>query len=58
MSPPVFLDASIPIYAAGRAHPLKDPAVRLVAFVADHPDAFVTDVEVLQELLHRYLGWL
>lgn len=56
MSSPVFLDANIPIYAAGRTHPLKEPAARLVALVADHPDAFVTDVEVVQELLHRYLA--
>jgi predicted nucleic acid-binding protein len=56
MSPPVFLDANIPIYAAGRPHPLKDSATRIVLMAAEHPEAFVTDVEVVQEMLHRYLA--
>lgn len=56
MSPPVFLDANIPIYAAGRPHPLKAPAVQIVLLAAEHPEAFVTDVEVVQEMLHRYLA--
>ena len=25
MSPPVFIDASVPIYASGRKHPNKEP---------------------------------
>lgn len=54
MRPPVFLDANIPIYAAGRPHPLKAPAVRVLTLVAEHPNAFITDIEVVQELLHRY----
>jgi len=56
MSPPVFVDANIPIYAAGRPHPLKEPAARILALAADAPEAFVTDVEVVQELMHRYLA--
>ena len=56
MGPPIFLDANIPIYAAGRPHPLKQPCANVLALVADHPEAFVTDAEVLQELLHRYLA--
>jgi len=56
MSPVAFLDANIPIYAAGRAHPLKEPCVQILTMVADQPEAFVTDAEVLQELLHRYLA--
>lgn len=56
MSPPAFLDTNIPIYAAGRAHPLKEPCVRVLALVAEWPQAFVTDAEVLEELLHRYLA--
>jgi predicted nucleic acid-binding protein len=28
----------------------------ILQLVADYPDAFVTDAEVLQELLHRYLA--
>ncbi len=56
MSPPAFLDANVPIYAAGRAHPLKAPSTRIVLMAAEHPEAFVTDVEVVQEMLHRYLA--
>jgi predicted nucleic acid-binding protein len=53
---PVFLDANIPIYAAGRDHPLKAPCVRILRLAAAHPDRFITDAEVLQELLHYYLA--
>lgn len=56
MSPAAFLDANVPIYAAGRHHPLKEPCARILLLVAENPQAFVTDAEVLQELLHRYLA--
>ena len=56
MSPAAFIDANVPIYAAGRSHPLKSPCIEVLFFAADHPQAFVTDAEVLQELLHRYLA--
>ena len=56
MSPAAFIDANVPIYAAGRAHPLKEPCVQVLLLAAEHPQAFVTDAEVLQELLHRYLS--
>jgi len=51
----VFIDANIPMYAAGTVHPLKEPSQRVVMAVATgHLDA-VTDAEVLQEILYRYL---
>ena len=56
MSPAAFIDANVPIYAAGRAHPLKEPCAVILLLAAEHPQAFVTDAEVLQELLHRYLA--
>ena len=56
MSPPVFLDANVPIYAAGGEHALKAPCVRVLELAAERPRDFVTDAEVLQELLHRYLA--
>jgi hypothetical protein len=49
-----FLDANVPIYATGRPHQLKEPAGKVVNLVAEHPEAYFTDAEVLQELLHRY----
>lgn len=56
MSPAVFIDANIPIYAAGRGHPLKEPCARILRMVAKEPQSFVTNSEVLQELMHRYLA--
>lgn len=56
MNPAVFIDANIPIYAAGRAHPQKAPCARVLMMAAEHPQSFVTDAEVLQELVHRYVA--
>ena len=56
MSPAAFIDANVPIYAAGREHPLKEPCAQVLLLAAEYPQAFVTDAEVLQELLHRYLS--
>lgn len=54
--PRLFLDANIPTYAAGRSHPLKEPCKEVLVLSARRPDAFFTNAEVLQELLHRYLA--
>jgi hypothetical protein len=56
MSLPIFLDTNVPVYAAGRPHPLKEPCAQILMLVAERPQAFVSDAEVLQELLHRYLA--
>jgi predicted nucleic acid-binding protein len=56
MSPPILLDTNVPVYAAGRPHALKEPCADILMLVAERPQAFVTDAEVLQELLHRYLA--
>ena len=52
----LFVDANIPIYASGSPHPLKEPSVAVLDLVADNSDLFVTDAEVLQELVRRYLA--
>jgi predicted nucleic acid-binding protein len=52
----LFVDTNIPIYAAGKPHPLKAPCSEVLELIAQYPSAFVTDAEVLQELLHRYLS--
>lgn len=48
------------MYAGGRPHPLRVPCVRILFLAAVQPQAFLTDAEVLQEvlqeLLHRYLA--
>lgn len=52
---PVFLDTNIAMYAAGREHPLREPARRVIrSVVTGALDAF-TDAEALQEVLYRYL---
>ena len=56
MNRAVFIDANVPIYAAGRGHRYKEPCVRILMMVAEHPQRFFTDAEVMQELVHRYLA--
>lgn len=51
----ILVDTNVPIYAAGRPHPLKDPCREVLGLISGHPDRFITSAEVLQELLHRYL---
>ena len=55
-SPRAFIDANIPMYAAGSEHPLRTPCARVMDIVAAHPGRFVTDAEVFQEIIHRYLS--
>jgi predicted nucleic acid-binding protein len=52
----LFLDANVPMYVAGEEHPLKAPCTRILRLASDYPASFVTDAEVLQELLTRYLA--
>ena len=55
MSPAVsFIDTNIPIYASGREHFYKEPCTRILTIASESPSAFVTSVEVFQELVHRY----
>ncbi|MSP22411.1 MAG: PIN domain-containing protein [Dehalococcoidia bacterium] len=53
---PVFVDTNIPMYAVGAPHPLRAPSVSVLELVAERPSAFITSVEVLQEIVHRYLS--
>lgn len=56
MSQAAFIDANVPIYAAGRDHPHKAPCVRILGMVVHDPEASITNAEVLREMLHRYLA--
>ena len=49
-----FLDTCVPIYAAGRDHPYREPCVRIVLAVADGEIEAVTDAEVIQETAYRF----
>ena len=50
----VFLDSNIPMYVAGRAHPNREPARRLLARVRTREVEGCTSTQVLQEILYRY----
>lgn len=52
---PVFVDVNLPMYAAGAPHPLREPARRVIRAIATGQLAAVTDAEVFQEILYRYL---
>jgi predicted nucleic acid-binding protein len=50
-----FIDTAILMYAAGSDHPLREPCAQVVRRIRDgHLDA-TTSVEVIQEIVHRYL---
>jgi predicted nucleic acid-binding protein len=42
------------MYAGGTEHPFKAPCLEVLHLAQVSPSSFVTDAEVLQELLHRY----
>ena len=50
-----FVDTNIPIYAAGGDHPCKEPCARIIRNIADSPVQYISNAEVLQELMHHYL---
>jgi len=53
---PVFVDSNIPMYVAGRDHPHREPARRLLARARAGEIGACTSTEVLQEILYRYAG--
>lgn len=50
-----LVDANIPMYAAGAASQWKAPCVAFLSRAGAGDFEAFTDVEVLQEILHRYL---
>ena len=51
-----FLDANVLMYAAGAAHPLREPCRQALTRAVDREVSLITDAEVLQEILHRYFS--
>lgn len=49
-----FVDSNVPMYLVGAQHPNKTAAQRLLEELIQAEERLVTDVEVLQEILHRY----
>jgi len=52
----IFVDSNIPMYLIGAAHPHKTDAQRLLERCVSERERLVTDAEVLQEILHRYVA--
>jgi predicted nucleic acid-binding protein len=52
----IFVDSNIPMYLVGRAHPHTADAERLLDACIASRQRLVTDAEVLQEILHRYVA--
>ena len=50
----VFIDSNIPMYVAGREHPLREPSRRFLQAVGKGQVEACTSTEVLQEILYRY----
>ena len=49
-----FVDSNVPMYLVGEPHPNKDQAVATLARLRQDGETFITDIEVYQEILHRY----
>ncbi|MEP6640054.1 MAG: type II toxin-antitoxin system VapC family toxin [Chloroflexota bacterium] len=52
----ILIDSNIPMYVVGAAHPNKGAAIRLLGLAIAEGETLVTDAEVLQEILHRYMA--
>lgn len=52
----VFVDSNVPMYVAGRDHPLREPSRSFLARVRSGDVKACTSTEVLQEILYRYVG--
>ena len=50
----IFVDSNVPMYLVGAAHRNKDRAVAVLTQLVQDGAQFITDVEVYQEILHRY----
>lgn len=51
-----FVDSNIPMYLVGAHHPHKVDAQRLLERLVSDRQRLVSDAEVLQEILHRYVA--
>jgi hypothetical protein len=52
----IFVDSNVPMYLVGADHPHKADARRLLETAIADGERLVTDAEVLQEILHRYVA--
>ena len=52
----ILVDSNIPMYLVGAPHTHKTDALRLTEKLVSARQRLVTDAEVLQEILHRYVA--
>jgi predicted nucleic acid-binding protein len=52
----ILVDSNIPMYLIGAPHPHKSDTQRLLEKLVSDRQRLVTDAEVLQEILHRYVA--
>ena len=52
----IFVDSNVPMYLVGADHPNKTVARALLERAITDGEILVTDAEVLQEILHRYVA--
>jgi predicted nucleic acid-binding protein len=52
----ILIDSNIPMYLVGTPSPQKTDAQRLLERLVSERQRLVTDAEVLQEILHRYVA--
>lgn len=52
----ILIDSNVPMYLVGAAHPHKVDAQRLLEQLISERRRLVSDAEVLQEILHRYVA--
>lgn len=52
----ILVDSNVPMYLVGAPHPNKANAERLLEKLTIERRRLVTDAEVLQEILHRYVS--
>jgi uncharacterized protein len=52
----IFIDSNIPMYLVGAPHRHKTDSRRWLEELVNDRERLVTDAEVLQEILHRYVA--
>ena len=52
----ILIDSNVPMYLVGSPHPHKNDGQRLLEKLIRGRERLVTDAEVLQEILHRYVA--
>ena len=50
----IFVDSNVPMYLVGEPHPNRERALEAISRLFRAEEILVTDVEVYQEILHRY----